>query len=208
MDIQHFALCRDETGEDSLVVNFDTDLKASFFAKLYQHSGLQGGHVVMLGADEDSRCDVVTPAERTPWAWQFCSTPFCSIADTLRRTAAILVAHPTLPAACELCEYCRYAALEALMAYPGGLQLGGGVTNDNAAVFLNAGASHVIVTSFVFREGRLEEDRLKHLVSSIRTHPSCLFAPIFAPYPGANILSVLDVSLTHHWHEHALWELS
>ena len=50
------------------------------------------------------------------------------------------------------------------MGYPGGLQLGGGVTSENAAAFLNAGASHVIVTSFVFREGRLEEDRLKELV--------------------------------------------
>ena len=50
------------------------------------------------------------------------------------------------------------------MAYPDGLQLGGGVTSTNAADFLNAGASHVIVTSFVFREGRLEEGRLQELV--------------------------------------------
>jgi phosphoribosylformimino-5-aminoimidazole carboxamide ribonucleotide (ProFAR) isomerase len=52
------------------------------------------------------------------------------------------------------------------MAYPGGLQLGGGVTCDNAADFLNAGASHVIVTSFVFREGRLEEERLRQMVQN------------------------------------------
>ena len=64
------------------------------------------------------------------------------------------------------------------MAYPGGLQLGGGVTSDNAADFLNAGASHVIVTSFVFREGRLEEDRLKHLVPFFCLHPpDCLLQP-------------------------------
>jgi hypothetical protein len=50
------------------------------------------------------------------------------------------------------------------MAYPGGLQIGGGVTTDNAIEYLDAGASHVIVTSFVFREGRLEEDRLRTLV--------------------------------------------
>ena len=37
------------------MVNFDTDLKSTFFAKLYQHSGLKGGHIVMLGADENSR---------------------------------------------------------------------------------------------------------------------------------------------------------
>ena len=37
------------------MVNFDTDLRSTFFAKLYQHSGLRGGHVIMLGADEGSR---------------------------------------------------------------------------------------------------------------------------------------------------------
>jgi phosphoribosylformimino-5-aminoimidazole carboxamide ribotide isomerase len=43
--------------------------------------------------------------------------------------------------------------------------MGGGVTLDNAMEYLHAGASHVIVTSFVFREGRLEQDRLDALVS-------------------------------------------
>jgi phosphoribosylformimino-5-aminoimidazole carboxamide ribotide isomerase len=61
----------------------------------------------------------------------------------------------------------RQAALGALGAWPGGLQLGGGVNLDNAKQWLDAGASHVIVTSFVFREGRLEEDRLKALVSGL-----------------------------------------
>ncbi|SVD63666.1 uncharacterized protein METZ01_LOCUS416520, partial [marine metagenome] len=46
------------------------------------------------------------------------------------------------------------AAREALAAFPGGLQLGGGVNADNAAGWLDAGAAHVIVTSWVFREGR------------------------------------------------------
>lgn len=45
----------------------------------------------------------------------------------------------------------KAAALEALAAYPGGLQVGGGITDENAAEFIAAGASHVIVTSFVFR---------------------------------------------------------
>ncbi len=61
----------------------------------------------------------------------------------------------------------KNAALSALRAYPGGLQLGGGVTDENAAQYLDAGASHVIVTSFVFRDGRLEEDRLASLVASV-----------------------------------------
>jgi hypothetical protein len=59
------------------------------------------------------------------------------------------------------------AALEALRAYPGGLQLGGGVTIDNAKRYLDAGASHVIVTSWVFRDGQIDWDRLKALVALI-----------------------------------------
>ena len=59
------------------------------------------------------------------------------------------------------------AAREALAAFPGGLQLGGGVNADNAAGWLDAGASHVIVTSWVFREGRLDADRLDTLVKTI-----------------------------------------
>ena len=42
-------------------------------------------------------------------------------------------------------------AMLALDAYLGGLQIGGGVNPDNAADYLAAGASHVIVTSYVFR---------------------------------------------------------
>ena len=59
------------------------------------------------------------------------------------------------------------AAREALAAFPGGLQLGGGVNADNAAGWLDAGASHVIVTSWVFREGSLDADRLAMLVKTI-----------------------------------------
>ena len=70
------------------------------------------------------------------------------------------------------------------MAYPDGLQLGGGVTSDNAANFLNAGASHVIVTSFVFRDGRLEEDRLKELVC-------CKLLSTSSGHPVANKLPSL-----------------
>ena len=59
------------------------------------------------------------------------------------------------------------AAREALAAFPGGLQLGGGVNADNAADWFDAGAAHVIVTSWVFREGRLDAERLAALVKSI-----------------------------------------
>ena len=56
-------------------------------------------------------------------------------------------------------------ALSALRAYPGGLQVGGGVTPENAALYLNAGASHVIVTSYLFENGELS---LKRLEASVR----------------------------------------
>ena len=54
-------------------------------------------------------------------------------------------------------------ALEALAAYPGGMQVGGGITADNAGEFLEAGASHVIVTSYVFAGGVIHYDRLERL---------------------------------------------
>ncbi|HXR06246.1 MAG TPA: phosphoribosylformimino-5-aminoimidazole carboxamide ribotide isomerase [Candidatus Acidoferrum sp.] len=59
------------------------------------------------------------------------------------------------------------AAREALAAFPGGMQVGGGITIDNARSFLDAGASHVIVTSWIFREGRLEEARLRQLAAAL-----------------------------------------
>jgi phosphoribosylformimino-5-aminoimidazole carboxamide ribotide isomerase len=55
------------------------------------------------------------------------------------------------------------AARSALARWPGGLQLGGGIDADNAARWLNAGASHVIVTSWVFHDGHIHMDRLKAL---------------------------------------------
>jgi phosphoribosylformimino-5-aminoimidazole carboxamide ribotide isomerase len=59
------------------------------------------------------------------------------------------------------------AASAALGAFPGGLQIGGGINLENARSWLNAGASHVIVTSWVFREGRLDGDRLVKLVETV-----------------------------------------
>jgi phosphoribosylformimino-5-aminoimidazole carboxamide ribotide isomerase len=59
------------------------------------------------------------------------------------------------------------AGRSALAAYPGGLQLGGGVNAENATAWLEAGASHVIVTSWVFRQGRIEWERLRDLVGRI-----------------------------------------
>ena len=62
---------------------------------------------------------------------------------------------------------CEEAALDALVSYPNGLQIGGGITIDNAMKYINAGASHVIVTSYVFRNGIIDIDRLKQLVELV-----------------------------------------
>lgn len=59
------------------------------------------------------------------------------------------------------------AALAALGEYRGGLQYGGGVTEENALRYLEGGASQVIVTSYVFREGRIDFGRLERLASLV-----------------------------------------
>lgn len=57
----------------------------------------------------------------------------------------------------------RAQALAALKAYPGGMQIGGGITAENAEEYLNAGASHVIVTSYVFQDGMFRKENLEKL---------------------------------------------
>lgn len=58
-------------------------------------------------------------------------------------------------------------ALLALSAYPGGLQAGGGITAENAGEYLEAGASHVVVTSYVFRQGKIDYERLERLKNAV-----------------------------------------
>ncbi len=62
---------------------------------------------------------------------------------------------------------CAEAAKEALSAYPGGLQIGGGIRPDNAREFLDAGASHVIVTSWIFDGARLDMEKVKVLSQTV-----------------------------------------
>lgn len=64
-------------------------------------------------------------------------------------------------------EETKRQALLALRAYPGGLQVGGGITPENAGDFLGAGASHVIVTSYVFSGGQIQYDRLQALLEKV-----------------------------------------
>ena len=71
-------------------------------------------------------------------------------------------------------EKSKQQALSALGAWPGGLQVGGGIHEDNAEEFLQAGASQVIVTSYVFREGKIDWERLKKLCARIGKEPLVL----------------------------------
>ncbi|MCL2254367.1 MAG: phosphoribosylformimino-5-aminoimidazole carboxamide ribotide isomerase [Lachnospiraceae bacterium] len=64
-------------------------------------------------------------------------------------------------------EATKAQALNALRAFPRGLQIGGGINHDNAELFLDSGASHIIVTSYVFENGRINYDNLEKLVNLI-----------------------------------------
>lgn len=55
----------------------------------------------------------------------------------------------------------------ALTQFPGGLQIGGGITAENAPEFIAMGASHVIVTSYIFENGEISMNRLKQLVNAV-----------------------------------------
>jgi phosphoribosylformimino-5-aminoimidazole carboxamide ribotide isomerase len=100
-------------GDAGLRTNFVSEKSAAWFADLYKRDGLFGGHVIMLGAGNESE------------------------------------------------------ARAALKTFPGGMQIGGGINSENARDWLDAGASHVIVTSWVFREGKVDWARLDELVKAI-----------------------------------------
>lgn len=71
------------------------------------------------------------------------------------------------PEASEYYEATKQQALSALKSYPGGLQVGGGIRPDNASIFLDVGASHVIVTSYVFKNGEIHYENLNQMVDAV-----------------------------------------
>ena len=96
-----------------VIENFISEHDATYFAEMFAKDKLVGGHVIMLGSDNEE------------------------------------------------------AAIRALKVYPGGLQVGGGIRSDNAKKYIDAGASHVIVTSYIFHDGKLDMDRLRALVEAV-----------------------------------------
>ncbi|CAN8068079.1 unnamed protein product [Agarophyton chilense] len=59
------------------------------------------------------------------------------------------------------------AACQALKAFPGGMHVGGGIQPKTSGYFLDAGASHVIVTSYVFREGTIAWERVNEMIRTV-----------------------------------------
>ena len=100
--------------QDKLKTNFSSDRPASEFAKLYAEDGLTGGHLIMLGSENNM------------------------------------------------------AALDAIQAFPNGLQVGGGISIYNAKMWIEQGASHVIVTSYLFnKDAVFILSKLKDLVELV-----------------------------------------
>ena len=83
--------------------------------------------------------------------------------DNLKGGHVILLNPPSSP----YFEEDRRQAADALKAWPGGLQVGGGVTAENAPSYIEAGASHVIVTSYVFKDGEVQWKNLEKLASAV-----------------------------------------
>lgn len=93
--------------------NFVSERPAGWFANRYRKDGLRGGHVIMLGPNNEA------------------------------------------------------AARDALAAFPGGMHVGGGIKAENAQGWLHAGASHVIVTSWLFdAEGVFQQARLEAMTAA------------------------------------------
>lgn len=71
------------------------------------------------------------------------------------------------PKTSEYYEATKRQAMQALAAYPEGMQIGGGITAETAEEYILAGASHVIVTSYVFKNGEIHWDNLKKLTAEV-----------------------------------------
>lgn len=97
----------------TLQTNYISPHPASYYASLYRQHNLRGGHVIMLGPNNED------------------------------------------------------AAREALQTWPGGLQVGGGIGEGNAAGWIEAGAEKVVVTSWLFPDGKFEVQRLRGMLENV-----------------------------------------
>lgn len=74
----------------------------------------------------------------------------------------------------EYYEATKAEAVKALQTYKGGMQIGGGITDKNAEEYILAGASHIIVTSYVFSDGKICYNNLNRLNSAVGREHICL----------------------------------
>lgn len=74
----------------------------------------------------------------------------------------------------EYYEATKTEAVKALQTYKGGMQIGGGITDKNAEEYILAGASHIIVTSYVFSDGKICYNNLNRLNSAVGREHICL----------------------------------
>lgn len=74
----------------------------------------------------------------------------------------------------EYYEATKAEAVKALQTYNGGMQIGGGITDKNAEEYILAGASHIIVTSYVFSDGKICYNNLNRLNSAVGREHICL----------------------------------
>ena len=74
----------------------------------------------------------------------------------------------------EYYEATKAEAVKALQTYKGGMQIGGGITDKNAGEYILAGASHIIVTSYVFSDGKICYNNLNRLNSAVGREHICL----------------------------------
>ncbi|MDO4189313.1 MAG: phosphoribosylformimino-5-aminoimidazole carboxamide ribotide isomerase [Lachnospiraceae bacterium] len=87
-------------------------------------------------------------------------------------------------------EATKEQAIKALNSYAGGMQVGGGINADNAKEYINAGASHVIVTSYVFSDGKICYNNLERLVEAVGKDNICL--DVSCRYRGGQYYVVTD----------------
>lgn len=67
----------------------------------------------------------------------------------------------------EYYEATKAQAMIAVQTYPGALQVGGGITAENAKEYIDKGADKVIVTSYVFKDGEVQYANLQRLVEVV-----------------------------------------
>ncbi|KAI5058582.1 hypothetical protein GOP47_0026752 [Adiantum capillus-veneris] len=153
---------------ENLVTNFESEKSAAEYAQLYQRDGLFGGHVIMLGSDEASQHFALEAINAFPESshaiYSLCSFP------TLTFLLRLLLQRSATRSSRSNCFTAGRISAAYIDSFECGLQLGGGVTPSNAKKYLDNGASHVIVTSFIFTEGRLDFEKLKELVHVVGKH--------------------------------------